>query len=291
MKSIIILVLFTITACNIDPKKVFKQESGKTAPVAEKPAEPVKFEKEWFLLDFRKRATAEYDYLFEDMSIDKARSDSFALSVMPDGRFSMFNEFGHTFGKWEPMANDPDIIHFTPAAGNLEKKPFYLVKLFMNGERLVAAQFANAPFDSGRQVYNYVFEGRSNRSGANPYDPKWHSWRKRPANPETDAEIKKRVLNYLNFLKIWYKYNIDNNIDRPEAFWYPEPLRLNNDIGVRMAYSDETEDWNKCFYDAEQAVKGYQVISAHVGAMELKKAPTKAIRNHVFVTELIGRIQ
>ena len=58
------------------------------------------------------------------------------------------------------------------------------------------------------------------------------------------------------FEKAWYRYAIQNEFETLSTGWYPNPMLMHYANGIRMAYSDELYDWNNCFYDSAQAVKG-----------------------------------
>ncbi len=126
---------------------------------------------------------------------------------------------------------------------------------------------------------------------ADPFRTDHNVWRNKPVKPETTVEIKDRVVAYLEFLKMFYRFAKDNNIENPDTDWFPNPLYLESKGSIRVAYSHELEDWNDCFYNEEQAIEGYKVISGVFLNLTLKSNPDLNDRNIKVIDDILSQIQ
>ncbi|MCU0322180.1 MAG: hypothetical protein MUE72_07170 [Chitinophagaceae bacterium] len=59
----------------------------------------------------------------------------------------------------------------------------------------------------------------------------------------------------------------------------------------RMAYSNELNDWNRCFFNEEQAVEGYKVFSGVIYKVKLHHKESVAERNLDMVNQLLEVIE
>jgi hypothetical protein len=135
-----------------------------------------------------------------------------------------------------------------------------------------------------RNTRNY--EGVFNRSKEDPFSPSMNSWRIKPVQEETEEQIKKRTINYLHFLKSLYKYALDNKLVAITRAWYPEPIQMYFANGVRMAYNNEVIDWYQCFYNDEQAIEAYKLLSATMHKLKVPKTETIAERNIDIINQI-----
>jgi len=208
-----------------------------------------------------------------------------------DGKYSQFGKDNYSFGRWR--FNKPQrIIHLQPEEGKLEILDSYYYITTMQATIMELVLYRNIPVKKGTEELYFTLEALANKNSKyDPYHPEMHRWRHKPEKPETDEQIKGRAINYLTFLKTLYQHAIDNDFSSLMNDWYPHPLRMHYGNGVRMAYSDELDDWNDCFYDSAQAVKGYQCISGTFQNIKLKSTKNKLERNLDVVEQLLSQMK
>ena len=129
----------------------------------------------------------------------------------------------------------------------------------------------------------------NNSSNSDPFNNSLHQWRKKPLNAESAEQIKSRTLTYLRFLEAFYAHAIDNNLENPGGRWYPQPVKFYSNK-VSMAYADELTDWYSCFYNEEQGIEGYKLISGALMNVKIT-GETDNSRNLNCVKQLIDLVQ
>jgi hypothetical protein len=217
-------------------------------------------------------------------------TENMVLRLYPKGVYTQYGTNSYSFGKWR-INEKGGYIHLHQDAGTFEEEDEYLKIEMLQARRLTTAAFYAMPFYSNQQQNLYRFKGLTNHSKADPYSPEMNGWRKQPQVPEAPANIKKRVVNYLHFVQAVYQHAIDNDLESINDYWYPSPLRMHYGNGVRMAYSNELDDWNRCFYDSAQAVKGYQIISGELYDVKLKTGVNHFERNLDCVDQILKRLE
>lgn len=229
---------------------------------------------EWYVMDTR--------YPLADL---EGRNDEYLLRIYPNGRYTQFGIHGHNEGKWN-MDEAKKQLHLSPTNGSLQHMDsYYILDKTLNME--VTARLFRKPYANDANVEKTVFfKCRINKSKHDPYAATMQTWRQQPTTPETDGQIRQRVLRYLDFLTEMYQHAIDNDLKELSGSWYPQPILMHYGNGVRMAYSNELDEWNKCFYDSAQAVKGYQVLSGAMYKTKLGSFDSKFERNLDFVQQL-----
>lgn len=93
-----------------------------------------------------------------------------------------------------------------------------------------------------------------------PFHPINNQWRVKPAKPETDSAIKERAKQCIRFYALFYRDNIIRNktninfLGLPHIFeWYRRGIGLPNRDNM-------DESWIACFYNKQDAIKGYEVL-------------------------------
>jgi hypothetical protein len=93
-----------------------------------------------------------------------------------------------------------------------------------------------------------------------PFHPVNNQWRIKPLEKEPDSSIYSRLKNCLLFFALYYRDHIKRNAETiafqelPEIFtWYNR--------GIGLPDKDKLSDsWIECFYNKEQALKGYSIL-------------------------------
>jgi hypothetical protein len=124
-----------------------------------------------------------------------------------------------------------------------------------------------------------------------PFRTDHNLWRAKPDKPESPERIKDRVIAYLSFLKMFYQFAGENNLERADTDWFPSPMKMDSPGSITMAYSNELATWNACFYNEAQAVEAYQIISGPFMNIKLKGNPDLNARNVEVIAQLISDIE
>lgn len=206
-----------------------------------------------------------------------------------NGTYTMFGAGGYDAGKWFHSAKKSTIT-LEPESGNLDQMDAWW-NYDAKGDVLNAHIYRSLAMIPGRQEGTYVLEGFGSKGKDDPFAISMHQWQVKPTKAETLGEIKSRVLGYLHFLESLYKYLLANDVEAIGSHWFPEPMKMNFVNGVRMAYSDELESWNNCFYDSTQAVKGYQFLSGAIQYVKLIEVENRFERNLDCVLQMAHTIK
>ena len=207
----------------------------------------------------------------------------------PDHKFIIWGDGKFSAGKWS-WKNDTTIA-LKPVYGELERLESYWNIVFLNEKRLKVSVYRMLDNGPGQIEMELTFLGRKSKSDKDPYSLSANLWRRKPPIAETDAEIKRRVNDYLRFLEATYKYAVDNEATSMDYNAFPQPLRMQYANGVRMAYNNELDDWNACFYDSAQAIKGYQLVGMSLADTKMQSADNLAERNLDLVKQMIINLE
>ncbi len=217
-------------------------------------------------------------------------TENMVLRLYTKGVYTQYGSYSYSFGRWRYNEKGA-YMHLHQETGTSKEADQYLKIESLQYKQLTAGLFLQMPFYSNRQQELYHFKRQENDSKADPYSPEANEWRIQPAAPESSAAIKKRVVGYLHFLQAMYQHAIDNDMETLSDSWYATPIQMHYANGVRMAYSTELDNWNSCFYDSAQAVKGYQFISGGVYDLKLKKGVNRFERNLDCVEQLLKGLE
>ncbi|MEO8819283.1 MAG: hypothetical protein ABI267_04400 [Ginsengibacter sp.] len=98
------------------------------------------------------------------------------------------------------------------------------------------------------------------RSDKNPFAKQNYAWSQKPQKSETDAEIKDRVKQYVQFCVYYFDGYINGGAAQIDfnAFptcldWYQGGLTIQNENKL-------DKKWTSCFYSQDQAYKGRQML-------------------------------
>jgi hypothetical protein len=87
-----------------------------------------------------------------------------------------------------------------------------------------------------------------------------NKWRVKPLQPETQQQLKLRIRNHLDFLKLLFDDAMQNDRDFVTYNWFVSPLTpASNGIGLKN-YRKVKAAWENCFYDTLQAKAGYDIL-------------------------------
>jgi len=93
-----------------------------------------------------------------------------------------------------------------------------------------------------------------------PYSIANNKWRVKPFAPETNKQIRERVLNHLDFWQNLFTDAMDKGRPYISYEWFDSPLTVAVN-GVRLEFYDEhKKEWDLNFYDSVQAHAGYEMM-------------------------------
>lgn len=212
----------------------------------------------------------------------------YALRFYPDGQYTLCADLLFEQGKWNFDATKR-ILVLTPAEKKEEPAERYLLDEKPDPDNTQFSFFSSFPPDKSDpdELVNVV--AVTNRSKFDPYKKEMHQWRTPPTQTENEAQLKQRVVGYLQFLAALYQHAADNKLEDPGGTWYPQPILFFSNK-VRMAYETELSDWYTCFFSKEEAVKGYQIISAALRKVKIVGEDDLS-RNISCVQQLLKTVQ
>lgn len=116
--------------------------------------------------------------------------------------------------------------------------------------------------EAGRSLYlNLSSDGIIHKNRLNdPFHPVNNQWRIPPVKPENDSAIAVRAKQCLQFYALFYRDNILRQKDKINYAGFPVIFEWYR-RGIGMPDWDDIDDsWVYCFYDKDQARKGYDVL-------------------------------
>jgi hypothetical protein len=88
----------------------------------------------------------------------------------------------------------------------------------------------------------------ANLRGSNPYEPKYNHWRIKADHSESPQEIKQRVLEYLRYVQMRYRWALKNELTYLPADIYSPVITAGNGIAI---YESSMKNWAPVFYSEE----------------------------------------
>lgn len=177
------------------------------------------------------------------------------LDIFTDSSFVANPRGAISMGTWRIQQEGKD-LRLVLTGTDQKQTVWHINELSSRSLRLVATD------ESGRSLYlNLSSDGMIHKNNLNdPFHPVNNQWRIKPAQPESDSAIAARAKGCVKFYALFYRDNIKRQKDRinfaglPLIFqWYRR--------GIGLPDWDEINDsWVNCFYDKDQARKGYDVL-------------------------------
>ena len=116
-----------------------------------------------------------------------------------------------------------------------------------------------------REIHHYLLNYTGSAQGHqnyynDPFHPKNNQWRIKPMKKETDTAIHTRIKNCILFFALYFRDHIKRDAQTinfnglPAIFkWYSGGLGLPDK-------NELDRSWTECFYNNEQATKGYSIL-------------------------------
>lgn len=165
-------------------------------------------------------------------------------------------------GTWRIGGRDSLIMNFTDGT----QRWFIITSIDSKQMRLVTKN------DAGKTLYlnlggtALVHENMYN----DPFHPANNQWRIAPSAPEPDSAIKNRIVNCLRFFALFYRDNLLRNKSTIDFEGFPRIFNWYSG-GIGLPDRDKVDDsWIECFYDEEEAMKGYKLLRMLIVDYEYK---------------------
>jgi hypothetical protein len=194
--------------------------------------------------------------------------DIYAIRFYPDGNYTLCADLLFEHGKWQYDEKKKCLV-LTSALKETQDDLRYLVDQTINETGTKFSFYHGATIDRLNPDEIIKVHAVANQSKFDPYQQSMHSWRIKPVQPETPGQIHQRVVAYVNFIKALYVHAKENNLENVGGSWYPQPIKFYSNK-VSMAYSNELVDWYNCFFNEEQGIEGYKLISAALMKVKIK---------------------
>lgn len=223
-------------------------------------------------------------------NFDSSGNEGLVIRLYENGTYSHFAYNFYAYGNWQ-WSEGKKRITLTPTQSKdssfvqefkIEKKELqnYAIKkvIHQDDKTLVERN-------------EHIALGIVDVKGKDPFTKELNAWRIRPQKSETKEEIKKRTLDYLQFLLIYHEFMKENKMNVYVYSWYATPIQMHYGNGVRMAYSDELTDWYSCFYSVEEGNEGYKFLGSALRKSKIKPIESKAERNADYIKQMIEALK
>lgn len=227
-------ILFLFTACTGNPVK----ETVKVNPR----------DCEWHLQESENE---------EEGSLNKL--GVYCIRLYANGDYALCAELLFERGKWVFDEQKKMLVLTANEKDGVEDVRYIADQTLPNG-KMQFSFYHQYPVNKAEPDEMITVKAVANQSDADPYAAAMNTWRKKPAGAESAGQIKKRTIDYLNFLMALYRHQQKNETASSEGSWYPKPLKFYSNT-VRMAYNNELIDWYNCFFNEEQGIEAYKLIS------------------------------
>jgi hypothetical protein len=162
------------------------------------------------------------------------------------------------------------------------------LNITINGEQNIIGRvnLKNLPLNIDAYESTLFNKAISLGEGENPYEKKFNHWRIKANREESNSEVKDRVVSYLFYLQLRYKWAIANDLTYLPPEVYSPVLQAQNGIGV---YESSLHLWEPIFYSDKNYVTASKFLyysfpkGRHVNAEEKNvfKRNLKAIDAYV----------
>ena len=189
---------------------------------------------------------------FHDISFTNDDSVSFESGIvfMSDSSF-LENPIGEkTYGKFT-LKGDSIKAHFDDG-----RKAIYTISI-LHKDELVLNRYENKR--TSKLSYKPTNTSWPDAS-KNPFSKKNYQWTMKPQKPETDAEIKDRVKESVQFYVYYFNGFVNGGAEIIDFGGLPGCLNWYQGGITIQSENKLNKRWINCFYSKEQAFKGRQIL-------------------------------
>ncbi|MCU0335281.1 MAG: hypothetical protein MUF62_09560 [Chitinophagaceae bacterium] len=203
-----------------------------------------------------------------------------------DGSYAYFGPGGYNYGKWTEDATT-QTIELKRKSGKLETVNTYWRYEVKSPKEMKVRIYREPLAPPAALEGTMALTAPGGKPDPDPFSPDMNTWREKPQQPEDLTATRTRVLQYLRFLEAVWTYAEKQQVATMPTSWFPRPILMEYSNGVRMAYANELDDWNECFYDSASAVKGYQYLSGALREIQLLETTNRFERNRDCIEQMI----
>lgn len=206
------------------------------------------------------------DLDIKEMLEDELIAEGYVLYFFEDGEYAELTGYQITSGEWRKNGEGAIIFgnnRLTSASLVQEgRREFLTAEIGVEGENFVVTQ-------------KWVREsGPMEESERDPFHPSLNKWRARPDSKESDAEIRQRLVNYLDhFAAILFA--ADHRDQDVVSFRHSLGIIKVYRGGIgRIPVSRIPAEWIDCFYDREDAMSAYRLFGRYLSGETYKGGTT-----------------
>jgi hypothetical protein len=199
----------------------------------------------------------------------------------------LLNPFGNLkLGMWQVKADNKSrflllgLEDGTTKQYGIEGLTSNHMDLILPENRSLSLRFS-APAQVHQNMYNDPFHPANNR------------WRVKPVHPENDSAIRARIKNCLLFYALYYRDHIKRKGETISFEGLPYIFEWYNG-GIGLPDKDELSDsWIECFYNKEQALKGYAILRKLIVEYEFnwpRGTPGWTYRTHSVLEQMYHKV-
>jgi hypothetical protein len=100
---------------------------------------------------------------------------------------------------------------------------------------------------------------------------RYNQWREKPASKESAEDLRRRLANHLDFLIAYLGFAVDHDMPRLSFDAIPSPFRFLGNGVVLEAWDDIPADWQRGFFDEDDARKAYTLLRSAFGRVRWRK--------------------
>lgn len=178
------------------------------------------------------------------------------ISFFPDNTYTQLNGYILDDGAWE-MQGDREV--------KLGQQSLKIEKIETKNRETFLTGSLQRPRDGLILKLKWTEEAKPlNDFKKDPYYPDNNRWRIRPRQPESEGQLKARLLNYI----LHYALILNASLERKT-----DVVSFANSMGIVKIYrggigaipwESVKQDWIDCFYSIEDAEKAYKLFNAHL---------------------------
>ena len=194
----------------------------------------------------------------------ESKTKKLVLHFFPDSSYTILEDRQVKLGKWSYL-NEKEIKYgnhrLTIEKFNQEESSKSLTVNMLNEDGTIASELTL--IDEVEKIKDYKQD---------PFYPNNNKWRQRPLKKETNAEISKRLSNYILHNAYVLKAAYDRN-ETSISFKHSKGLIKIYQGGIGVVKENKVnKSWINCFYDEDDAMKAYYLYSSYLGKTGVYRA-------------------
>lgn len=186
----------------------------------------------------------------------KMVSDGYVLCFFPNNTYTALQGYTINEGNWK-FSRDGKLL-FGSNEMQIDRFETKRSKNFLISDVAIADQGINAKL-------RWVEEAEMLEDfKEDPFYSANNQWRKKPKNKETDAQIRARLLNYIQHFANILNASTEREHDVVSFAHSMGIIRVYRGGIGRVKKENIEKDWINCFYDKEDAMKAYELFSRYL---------------------------